>query len=204
MIVGSCFDGDVDMALAGVQHDLYFACPAWRPWITIGGGSTLGWIWVNAVHRCAIRRNSIPWIDRNLDRIERIDGFSHKLLQVPHGHMAAYFRWIMPRNERAGVITEIQDEYPMDLLESWKSFLQKDIPEVLSSDDALVALAKSIVYQLFDAGDDAYHDFQDILMRRYGYECVAQTGWAEEVRDRSRATPGITVPTTTNQRGANA
>jgi hypothetical protein len=57
---------------------------------------------------------------------------------------------------------------------------------------------------LFDAGDDAYHDFQDILMRRYGYECVAQTGWAEEVRDRSRATPGITVPTTTNQRGANA
>jgi hypothetical protein len=117
--------------------------------------------------------------------------------------MAAYFRWISPRIEREDVSTEIQDQYPMDLLASWKSFLQREIPDLLSSDAALVALAKSIVYQLFDAGDDAYHGLQDILMRRYGYECVARTWWAEEVRDRSRST-WSTGQMMNTQRGANA
>jgi hypothetical protein len=47
-----------------------------------------------------------------------------------------------------------------------------------------VTLAKSVVYMSFDAGDDAYHDLQDILMLRYGFESVAEAWWAAEVRDR--------------------
>ena len=70
----------------------------------------------------------------------------------------------------------------MDLLEDWRAFLKADVFDLLSSSNrTLVALANSIVYQLFDAGDEAYHDFQDILMRRYGFECVAKTWWAAEV-----------------------
>jgi hypothetical protein len=47
--------------------------------------------------------------------------------------------------------------------------------------DVAVALAKSMVYQSFDAGEEAYQDFQDILMRRYGFECVVKTWWAADV-----------------------
>ena len=41
MWVYPCFEGDVDMARAWVQHDLYFPCPS-RPYVSIFGGSTLG------------------------------------------------------------------------------------------------------------------------------------------------------------------
>jgi hypothetical protein len=91
----------------------------------------------------------------------------------------------------------------MDLLEAWKAFLRKEIPDLLSSDDALVSLAKSMVYRAFEEGDRAYHYFQDILMLRYGYECVAGTTWAAEVRDRV-GVAADRAPNTTNQRGANA
>lgn len=193
MIVGSCFDGDVDMALAGVQHDLYFACRQWRPWITIGGGSTLGWIWAKAAHQCSRRRRSIPWVERRFNRIHGIDGFNHKLLQVPHEHIAAYFRWTMPRVSRELVVTDDQSRYPMDLLASWKLYLEREIPDLLSSDDALVSLVRSIVYQSFEVGDEAYYDLQDILMRRYGYECVEETYWAAGVAARTR--PGVELET---------
>jgi len=82
-------------------------------------------------------------------------------------------------------------------LHEWKACLKADIFDLLSSSNrALVALAKSVVYQSFDAGDDAYHDLQDILMLRYGFECVAETWWAAEVAERvNLAHPGaVTVP----------
>jgi hypothetical protein len=97
-----------------------------------------------------------------------------------------------------------EDAYPMDLFYEWKACLKADVFDLLSSSNrALVALAKSVVYQSFDAGDDAYHELQDILMLRYGFECVAETWWAAEVRDRVGAAADQ-APNTTQQRGANA
>jgi len=184
MIVGACFDGDVDMALCGIQHDLYFASRE-HPEVTIDGGGTLEWIWRQAQKQAFWRRHSIPWLGRNLDRIRAINGFSHKLLQIPHEHIAAYHRWTMPRVARESVYLHLGEVYPDGLLDSWRNFLRADIPDLLSSDRALVAFAKSMVYQQFDAGDAAYHEFQDILMRRYGYACVAETWWATEVAHRA-------------------
>lgn len=200
MWVYSCFEGDEDMALAWVQHDLYFASSS-RPSVSIGGGSTLGWIWANVQHEARRRHGSIPWIARNLDRLLKIDRFPHKLLQIPHEHIAAYFRWISPRVTRPGVDYECDDTYPLDLLQAWRGFLTAEIPDLLSSDRALVALGKSMVYQLFEAGDDAYHDLQDILMLRYGSACVQTTWWAPEVISRTQGKAG---QTTTNTRGAYA
>jgi len=205
MWVYPCFEGDVDMARAGVQHDLYFPSST-RPYVDIFGGSTLGFIWANVILASYARRRSVPWIDRNFHRLLQVERerFSHKLLQVPHEHIAAFHRWIMPRVAREPVYDVSEDAYPMDLLHEWKACLKADIFDLLSSSNrALVALAKTVVYKSFDAGDDAYHELQDILMLRYGFECVAETWWAAEVRDRVGAAADE-VPKTTNQRGANA
>jgi hypothetical protein len=187
MIVGSCFEGDVDMALCGIQHDLYFASSA-RPQVTIDGGCTLGWIWQQAVDQAVRRRHAVPWINRYMDRIRAIKGFSHKLLQIPHGHIAAYHRWTMPRIARDCVHLHVGGVYPDGLLDSWRDFLRSEIPDLLSADDALIALTRSMIYRRFEAGDSSYHHFQDILMRRYGRECVAKNWWAEEVAVRAGVT----------------
>lgn len=192
MWVYSCFEGDVDMALAGIQHDLYFASTE-RPWVSIDGRCTLGWIWRQAVIRSAERCRAVPWLDRNMTRIRAIDGFSHKLLQLPHAHIAAYHRWTMPRIERDIVHLQVGGVYPDGLLDSWRDFLRADIPDLFSSDRALVAFMKSMVYQLFDSGDRAYFEFQDILMRRYGYACVSATSWAAEIADRASVPKTLSV-----------
>jgi hypothetical protein len=184
MIVGACFDGDVDMALAGVQHDLYFACRS-APQIFIDGSSTLWWVWRVALAQAAARRETIPWIGRNLERLQAVDGFSHKALVLPHAHIAAYFRWTMPRIARPSVYDRSAADYPMDLLDAWRDFLRREIPDLLSGRDALVSLCKLILYRYFDASDGPRAEFHDILLRRYGHECVTRTWWAAEVAART-------------------
>lgn len=190
MWIYSCFDGDEDMALAGVQHDLYFGMQT-VPGIWLDGCSTLAYLWAMAIWLSPDRGH--PWLRRNYDRMLRLqrEGFSHKLLQVPHEHMAAYYRWTMPRVQRRSVVLpEKHGPYPMDLLEGWKDFLRKEVPDLLSTNEALLSLAKSMVYRNFDEGERAYCDFQDVLMRRYGFECVAQMYWAEDVARRV----GLPIP----------
>jgi hypothetical protein len=184
MIVGACFEGDVDMALAGVQHDLYFASPE-APRISIDGRCALGWIWWQALLHAAARRDSVPWIDRNFDRLRAVDGFSHKNLVLQHQHVAAYFRWTMPRIEREAVCDRSAPDYPFDLLDAWTGFLRKEIPDLFASRDTLVAICKTILYRHFDASDGPWDQLRDILMRRYGYECVSKTCSADAVAARA-------------------
>lgn len=195
MWVYSCFEGDVDMALCGIQHDCYFASPL-RPEASIEGDSTLWWIWRKAVVRAEYHRRWIPWIRRNMRRIWAIDGFDHKLLRLPHEHLAAYHRWRMAQVRRDPVWTHLGQVYPDGLVESWRDFLRCEIPALLNHDDVLVALTKSMVYQQFEEGDRAYFDFQDAIMRRYGYRCVARCAWAEDVAKRAGVSTGRTASVT--------
>ena len=183
MWVYSCFPGDEDMALAGVQHDLYFASSAY-PEISIGGASTLGWIWATTLTYCADLHAEVPWVKRNLPRLLRLDGFNHKILQVPHEHLAAYFRWTMPRVSRESVMRHLDEPYPYDLLDQWREFLMREIPELLSQREAAVALATVVLYDNFDFSDQARDTLHRILFQRYGFECVSQTWWAADMAAR--------------------
>jgi hypothetical protein len=171
----------------GVQHDLYFSHPG-QPEIAIDGMRTLWWIWNSVVAEAERRRRFIPWIDRHFERMRRVDRFNHKLLQLHHEHIAAFHRWTMPRVARRLVSRSEADAYPMDLLDSWRGFLSREIPALLSSRDALLAFAKLMLYRNFDASDQAADALHDILMRRYGFECVTDVWWAADVA--ARALPG--------------
>jgi hypothetical protein len=75
-------------------------------------------------------------------------------------------------------------------------FLRKEIPDLLSRDDALLSLCKGVLYRNLDASKEADKRLREILMRRYGFECVSKTWWAQEVRDRVRAIENETAMTT--------
>lgn len=179
MWVYSCFPGDDDKALAGVQHDLYFASGE-PPWLHIEGRCTLTWLWASAVRACATMHSTEPWVQRNLPRMRRLNGFNHKILQVPHEHIAAYFRWTMPRVTREAVQRD-DPAYPRDLLEAWRNFLLQDIPDLFRSREAAMAIPRMVLYDNFDFSDGARDAFHRILFERYGYDCVAETWWAPEM-----------------------
>jgi len=188
MWVYSCFPGDEDMALAGVQHDLYFGLVP-DPSLWIHGHSTLTWIWAQAVRACTTMHSTEPWVQRNLPRMRRLDGFNHKILQVPHEHIAAYFRWIMPRAARKGVPPD-DPAYPRDLLAAWRDFLLQDIPDLFRSREAAMAIPRMVLYDNFDFSDPARDAFHRILFERYGYDCVSETWWAPEMVVRLGAVKG--------------
>jgi len=176
------------MALAGVQHDLYF-CDGGHPWLQIEGRCTLTWMWVQAVRACATSHCLAPWVQRNLPRMRALDGFNHKILQVPHEHIAAYFRWTMPRVTREEVLPT-EPGYPRDLLHAWREFLLRDIPELFRKREAAIALTRMVLYDNFDFSDPARDALHRILFERYGYECVANTWWAPEMAVRLGAVRG--------------
>ena len=72
MWVYPCFEGDVD---DGASLECSTTCTsraASRPSVDIFGGSTLGFIWANVLLACHARRRSVPWIDRNWERLLQV------------------------------------------------------------------------------------------------------------------------------------
>ena len=177
------------MALVAVQYDLFFI-----------DGAQQG-IWQQARKQAAARRPFVRWLDRNMDRLNRAV-LMDRTLWLPYVHIAAYYRWTMPKVARAAIWDRDSAEYPVQLLDDWRRFLRKEIPDLLSRDDALLSLCKLVLYRNFDASKEPGERLHGILMSRYGFECVSETVWAEDVRHRVR-TPNDS-PTATNQRGLNA
>jgi hypothetical protein len=173
------FEGDVDMALCGVQHDTYFADIS-APQVSIDGHDTLGWIWQVALkgasYRCHHRHD--PWFTRNLPRLLRIDGFDHRLLQIHHQHLAAYFRWTtLPRIDRPPAWDRCSPDYPLYLVALWRNFLNQEVHDLLQDRHTLETLCCLVLYQNFDFSDAYYDELRRILMRRYGRECIALCEW---------------------------
>jgi hypothetical protein len=125
--------------------------------------------------RCHHRHD--PWFQRNLQRLVRIDGFDHRLLQIHHQHMAAYCRWRLPRIERAPVIDRSSPDYPVDLVAIWRKFLTEDVLDLLLDRHTLKTLCRLVLYRNLDVSDDYSDELRRILMRRYGRECIALCEW---------------------------
>jgi hypothetical protein len=183
MWVYSCFEGDEDKALAGVQHDAYFATPR-LPSVSIERRSTLGWLWYQVMRYCEGRHSDIAWVRRNLPRLRAVGGFNHKLLQTHHEHIAAYFRWTMPRVVRDCVLPDDAEQYPFELLYAWHAFLMRDIPAWLEAPEPALAIARRVLLQSFEEGDEAADELHRLLFERYRYECVSKTWWAAEKAQR--------------------
>jgi hypothetical protein len=95
-----CFEGDVDMALVAVQCDLFFV-----------DGAQQG-IWQQARKQAAARRPFVRWLDRNMDRMNRAV-LTDRTLWLPYVHIAAYYRWTMPKVARAAIGDRDSAEYPL-------------------------------------------------------------------------------------------
>lgn len=174
MFVYECFDGD-DLEVAWAQHDLYFGRDIPLSHTIAGRFYTLGWWWQVLLTQAEQRRLWLPWVDRHYHRLQRVGPFSHKLLQLPHEHIAAFYRWQVRRQP------ELSD-HPLDEstrrlrhLAAWRDWAQGELEDLMDSDDTVLSMAKLILYRQFDASDRAAEELDRILVQRYGMECVAKT-----------------------------
>jgi hypothetical protein len=60
----------------------------------------------------------------------------------------------------------------------------RDIPAWLEAPEPALAIARRILLQNFEEGDEAADELHRLLFERYRYECVSKTWWAAEKAQR--------------------
>lgn len=177
MWVYPCFEGD-NMALAIGQHDLYFGGTRTSE-ERIGqlSDSTGSYLLEVLQDQASRRAAAVPWFGRHARHLRWIKSFSHKFVQDPHQHIAAYYRWIrrtepLPTGDAAANRTQY--------LREWRDYLRKEIPALMSVDEIALEFGRLFLYRNFDASDRAADRLDELLVEHYGFECVAQT-WRTKV-----------------------
>ncbi len=181
MWIYSCFEGDDDEVLKLAQHDLYWGMPL-RPQQKLDYGGALSWWWKLVVNWAEGLRDEVPWFERNFARMKTIDGFSHKLLQCHYEHIAAYYRWALQEEPATVRRAREPERYRIACLDGWRSFYAAEVAAMMQDIEAHLTVAKIIVYRYFEASDTAADRLDEILLRRYGMACVADTWRAGEAR----------------------
>ena len=177
MWVYSCFEGD-NMALAFSQHDLYFGGTR-TPEERIGqfSDSTGSYLLEVLQDQASRRAAAVPWFGRHARHLRWIKSFSHKFVQDPHQHIAAYYRWCR-RHEP--LLTGDEAANRTHYLREWRDYLRKEIPALMDVDEIALEFGRLLLYRNFDASDRAAGRLDELLVERYGFECVAQT-WRTKV-----------------------
>lgn len=181
MWIYSCFEGDDDEVLKQAQHDLYWGTKP-RPEQRFSHGSAPWWWWKLVVNWAEGLRDEVPWFERNFDRMKAVDGFSHKLLQCHHEHIAAWYRWTLRGQPEHADRGRDPDRYRTACLEGWRRFFAAEVAALMRDTEAHVTVAKIIVYRYFDASDTAADRLDEILVRHFGLACVADTWRARQPR----------------------
>ncbi|MBM4267135.1 MAG: hypothetical protein FJ144_11080 [Deltaproteobacteria bacterium] len=104
-----------------------------------------------------------------------------QLLQCHYEHIAAYYRWALREKPATAGRALEPDRYRIACLDGWRGFYAAEIAALMRDVETHLTVAKIIVYGYFEASDVADR-LDEILVRRYGMACVAQTWRAEQAR----------------------
>ncbi len=164
------------MTLALAQHDLYFGRELKSEELFYPGNTTLMHLWRMA-RNCAetVAKGGEPWFKAHYRRLQRIDKFSHKTLQHPHEHMAAYYRWMMRSTEKPAFAWRGKDYLRRYWVFQWRSYLHLEIPDLLAVPGLLRALCQTVLYRHFERSNRSAADLDKFLIGRYGMDCVRNT-----------------------------
>jgi len=175
MIICNCFEGD-RMEIALAQHDLYFGKERHASYLP-NGADTLGYWWGLATARAEwlARNDGEPWYRSNYRRMKRVERFSHKTLQIPHEHIAAYYRWIMRHTGPLPFGGKSKEDLRVYWLGEWGNYLRFELLDLVNTPAILKALCRTMLYRHFEAADRSAAELDRLLIERYGMECVAQT-----------------------------
>ena len=165
MIVGYDFVGDTNETLKRVQHDCY--------------GHKVGQLFTTARNRYVRACRFIGVETEVFQRIIKINGFDHRVLQCAHDKIAAYYRFA---HDDGGQMTLFPLEKPIQtflydsekasykekLLWRWSQFYNEEVEKLAEEDDIAHAILNAVLHENSPKGYEAEGLLVRLLEERYG------------------------------------
>ncbi|MFZ0456752.1 MAG: hypothetical protein WCE54_04690 [Ignavibacteriaceae bacterium] len=152
MIVAPAFPGDKNKAIMNIQHDLY--------------DENLCYMVFNAQ---SIYKNALEILELNNELIlSSIDfkGFDHRVFQVTHDIVAAYFRFQFS-NQLEQTLFETEQEYKIRLIDIWSKFWKDEISELSKNPYWIRNIIYAAVWENKEKGYEAEKKLKSILKSKY-------------------------------------
>jgi hypothetical protein len=152
MIVGKSFDGDDNIILSRLQHDVY--------------SEMLGQIFKSARDRYLTAASLVGVEDELSQRLNGMWGFDHRTLQTAHDRIAAYFRFQSPDSAQLR-LGEDDVQYRDRLTREWREFLGGEVGELAQHDEYVRAVCTAAAFGNTEPGYTAEEKLDQFLTRRY-------------------------------------
>jgi hypothetical protein len=166
MIVSNYFDGDENDVLKWVQHDAY--------------GDALTFMYRSAADRY-LKDIRYTWVSPDfVPKIRHIDGFDHRVLQLAHDLVAAYYRFAFcSRLDKLDLPEDFNDkEY---YLGAWRAYYRQEMGLLAQKEEIAEAILIAVAFQNTDRGYAAEDKLQALLVDRYkAMKLISFSGKSEE------------------------
>ena len=195
MIVSEYFPEDNNEDLKSIQHDVYFRSGG-KPELGIQFGD-----YVCGSHRYIFEMAKSSMFNTifgvpiyNGQNLNEIKTFNHKILQVAHGIIATFYRWLQSQ-QRKPVLSGQGTSYPVPnsqpnplseyhqyVLESWKLYFVHEVCDITHGEFSISEqIVKAVLFGNTPKGyesEDAIHAFLEL---RYGAEFKKVCGdWSKK------------------------
>ncbi len=152
MWVGPVFEGDNNKTLMMVQHDIYHRLV----WDLYNFSANK---YLNDIKYTFVYPDFVPIIRTK-------ESFDHRVLQVAHDIIAAYYRFILVPTHDAIIVPEdfdLKKYYEA----AWKEYYLQEVAILSTIDEIAEAIVISVAYQNTDRGYEAEDKRNRLLWSRY-------------------------------------
>jgi hypothetical protein len=152
MIVGKSFEGDDNITLSRLQHDVY--------------SEVLRRLFESARDRHLTAASLVGVEDELSLRLRAMRGFDHRTLQLAHDRIAAYFRFQSPGSAQL-YLGEDEVKYLERLTQEWREFFAGEVEDFTQRDEYVRAACKAACFGNTEPGYTAEDQLDQLLTRRY-------------------------------------
>ena len=174
------FASDENDTLKWVQHDLWFGRnSSFVEYDNLEMPSCL-YIFYFARDVYLSKLEASPLFYSSIENLADIKGLDHRVLQIAHGLITDYYRWLH-RHDELPVFGKDKASYQRYLKDTWVTYLRYELESLASeSDEFVTAVVNAVGYQNTEAGYKAEDQLYNLLKARYqGTFSEAREQWIE-------------------------
>lgn len=165
MIIGSAFVGDNNQRLQDMQADIWTS-----PIAEIDGKKTSACAFIFETAKAAMvsEVGKNPLLFPEMDQIDELDGFDHRVLQGFYDLVAAFYRWRL-KDIVEPAFKDVGHLYIKHNLNSWVSYLDLEVHAITWNKlDIAEHILRAVLFSNTEDGYTAEDYIIEQLAKRYG------------------------------------